>query len=245
MKGVAGTARDGARRTEEDRVTVNSDPSGVVLGMRRHAGRLSTVLAVLTLAVSAAACGGGSSDDDNKATGASGSTGAAAASSDEKVTIRYLDEQAEDAKAEAEKKKDVQAFNDSHPNIQVKRESMSPDDIRKIINTRLGSNNPPDIVTYGTGAGFGGVLAKNKLIAPIDDAYQKYGWKIYDWAKERGNYGGKLYAVPDQVEQLGIYYNKEIFKDLGVNDEPKTLEDLEKVADAAKAKGIIPMAFGD
>jgi raffinose/stachyose/melibiose transport system substrate-binding protein len=160
------------------------------------------------------------------------------------VTIRYLDEQAEDAPNEAAKKKEVEAFNASHPNIEVKREALAPDDIVKIINARLGSNNPPDVFTYGTGAGFGGVLAKNGLISPIDDAYEKYGWKSYDWAKERGNYGGKVYAVPDQVEELGIYYNKDLFAEWGV-EEPKTLEELTAIADKAKENDIIPFAFGD
>jgi raffinose/stachyose/melibiose transport system substrate-binding protein len=88
------------------------------------------------------------------------------------------------------------------------------------------------------------VLAKNGLISPIDDAYEKYGWKSYDWAKERGNYGGKVYAVPDQVEELGIYYNKQLFEEWGV-EEPTTLEELEAIAEKAKENDIIPFAFGD
>jgi raffinose/stachyose/melibiose transport system substrate-binding protein len=221
---------------------------------RRAAARVSTVLAVAALAFTAAACGGGDDEaaDDAGATtaAAAGSTAAGAttaedaAASGEPVTIRYLDEQAEDAPNEAAKKKEVDAFNKSHPNIKVERESLAPDDIVKVINARLGSNNPPDVFTYGTGAGFGGVLAKNGLISPIDDAYEKYGWKSYDWAKERGNYGGKVYAVPDQVEELGIYYNKQLFEEWGV-EEPTTLEELEAIAEKAKENDIIPFAFGD
>jgi raffinose/stachyose/melibiose transport system substrate-binding protein len=127
----------------------------------------------------------------------------------------------------------------------VRREALEGDQLRIVINTRLGGNNAPDLVQYDTGPGFGGVLAKNGLLQPIDDAYEQYGWEVFDWAKARATYGGKVYGVPEQVEELGIYYNKDLFAELGFAEEPRTLEDLTAIADAAKAKNVVPFAFGD
>jgi raffinose/stachyose/melibiose transport system substrate-binding protein len=162
----------------------------------------------------------------------------------EPVEISFLTGRAEEAATEAEFKKDVEEFEKAHPGIKVKREALESDQLRTVLNTRLGGNNAPDLITSDTGPGFGGVLAKNGLIQPIDDAYEKYGWDIFEWAKQRTNYGGKIYGVPDQVEELGIYYNKDLFTAWGV-EEPKTLEELTAIADKAKEDDIVPFAFGD
>ena len=88
------------------------------------------------------------------------------------------------------------------------------------------------------------MLAKSNLVAPLDDAYEKYKWNIYPWAKARATYGGKTYAVPTQVEEVGIFYNKDVFSKLGAQP-PKTVDELMAIADKAKAQKLIPLAYGD
>src|SRR5919206_55213 len=90
--------------------------------------------------------------------------------------------------------------------------ASSPATIRStVVKTRLASNEGPDVFGYDTGPGFGGVLAKAGLVLPLTKAYKKYHWRIYPWAKLRATYGGVTYGVPDQVEEVGIYYNKDLF----------------------------------
>jgi raffinose/stachyose/melibiose transport system substrate-binding protein len=50
--------------------------------------------------------------------------------------------------------------------------------------------------------------------------------------------------VPDQVEQVGIFYNKDLFAQHGIR-EPQSLTDLDAAAATLKAAGVIPFAFGD
>jgi raffinose/stachyose/melibiose transport system substrate-binding protein len=185
------------------------------------------VAAVAALAVSA--CGG---NDDG-----SGGSG-------KKTTITLLVGQQESTRLEAAARDLIDGYNESQDKIEVKRESLPPDQIRTVIKTRLNSNNGPDVFSYDTGPGFGGVLAKAGLVAPLDSAYDKYGWKIYDWARARATYGGKTYGVPEQVEEVGIFYNKDLFEKMGV-EPPKTLEELEQIADKAKQQDITPLAFAN
>ena len=159
------------------------------------------------------------------------------------MTITYLVGIAEDPEIDQQAEAMIQEFNDTHPNIQVKREALENDQLRTIIQTRLGSGDV-DVFGYDTGPGFGGVLAKAGLVADMGPAYDKYGWGTFDWAKSRCTYSGVLSCMPGQVEELGIYYNKQMFADKGFS-EPTTLEELTTIMDAFKADGVTPLAFGD
>jgi raffinose/stachyose/melibiose transport system substrate-binding protein len=195
---------------------------------RSRIAPLALLLTTLIATALLAGCGGGDS---------SGGSG-------KKVTITLLTGQEESTRLEAQRKQLIQQFNDEHPNIEVKRESMDNDQLRTVLKTRLNSDNGPDVFSYDTGPGFGGVLAKAKLVEPLDSAYTKYKWPIYDWARQRATYGGTTFAIPDQVEEVGIFYNQDLFTKMGVQP-PKTVEEFQHIADVAKSQGIIPVAFAN
>src|SRR5829696_4283078 len=135
---------------------------------------------------------------------------------------------------------EVDRFEEQNPKYTVEREAIPPDDVRQVIQTRLRSEEPPDYFSYDTGPGFGGVLADAGLLRPLEKAYKQNGWEIYDWAKQRATYGGTTYGVPDQVEELIVYYNTDL-----VPEEPKTVDDLRAMADDLKGQGKVPFGFGD
>jgi raffinose/stachyose/melibiose transport system substrate-binding protein len=138
------------------------------------------------------------------------------------------------------RKLQVDGFNEQYPKYTLEREAIPGSDLHTILKTRLQSKNPPDVFTYGTGPGFGGVLADVGLLSPIEDAYKNDGWPIFDWAKQRATYGGTVYGVPIQVEEIIVYYNKNL-----VAERPQTLGELREIADEVKGRGKIPFAFGD
>ena len=160
------------------------------------------------------------------------------------VTITYLVGIAEDPEIDKQAEAMIQEFNDTHPNIQVKREALENDQLRTIIQTRLGSGDV-DVFGYDTGPGFGGVLAKAGLVADMGPAYEKYGWGTFDWAKSRCTYSGVLSCMPGQVEELGIYYNKKMFARQGLQRARDPRGPHARSMDAFKADGITPLAFGD
>jgi raffinose/stachyose/melibiose transport system substrate-binding protein len=134
----------------------------------------------------------------------------------------------------------VNRFEEQHPQYTLEREAIKSDEIRKVIQSRLRSDEPPDVFTYDTGPGFGGVLAEAGLLLPLEDAYQQRGWGIYEWAKQRATYNGTVYGVPDQVEEIIFYYNKDLMPEV-----PKTVDELRQIANELKGQGIIPFAFGN
>ena len=134
----------------------------------------------------------------------------------------------------------VDGFNEQYPKYSLEREAIPGDDLRTVLKTRLQSNEPPDVFTYGTGPGFGGVLAEVGLLKSLEGPYKQNGWDIFDWAKQRATYGGTVYGVPIQVEEIIVYYNKDL-----VPEKPQTLEDLRAIADEVKGQGKIPLGFGD
>ncbi|HEV2094460.1 MAG TPA: extracellular solute-binding protein [Rubrobacter sp.] len=134
----------------------------------------------------------------------------------------------------------VDGFNEQYPKYTLEREAIPGDDLRTTLKTRLQGDEPPDVFTYGTGPGFGGVLADVGLLKSLEGAYKQNDWTVFDWAKQRATYGGTVYGVPIQVEEIVVYYNKGL-----VPEAPKTVEDLRAIADDLKGQGKTPLGFGD
>lgn len=154
--------------------------------------------------------------------------------------VRFLTGTAETTSQEREQENLVTMFEEKYPRYDMEREAIPGEDMRTVLKTRLQGGEPPDVFTYGTGPGFGGVLADVGLLSPMGAAYKKNGWKVFDWAKQRATYGGAVYGFPSQVEEIIVYYNKDL-----VPEKPRTLEDLRAIADEVKGRGKIPFAFGD
>src|ERR671920_657533 len=70
----------------------------------------------------------------------------------------------------------------------VKFQTNAEETTNQEMQTTLQSEDPPDIVSYDTGPGLGGVLADAGLLLPLEDAYLQRGWDIYEWAKQRATY---------------------------------------------------------
>jgi ABC-type glycerol-3-phosphate transport system substrate-binding protein len=56
---------------------------------------------------------------------------------------------------------------------------------------------------------------------------------------------GDIYAVPNDEGSYALYYNKALFKKAGVARPPRTYKELLADCTKFKAKGILPLAYGD
>ncbi|MGW6513850.1 extracellular solute-binding protein, partial [Streptomyces niveus] len=73
-------------------------------------------------------------------------------------------------------------------------------------------------------------------LAPLDGtAALKDEKDFVPQAAASTKYDGKTYAVPQVIDSLGIFYNKKLFKDAGV-EVPKTIDELKTVSKAIKDK---------
>jgi raffinose/stachyose/melibiose transport system substrate-binding protein len=137
----------------------------------------------------------------------------------------------------------VDGFNASQDAYQLQvefRNSVDSD-----IQVALAANQGPDIV-YGSGPAFVAPYAASSKLVSMDAYSQKYGWKdrILDPIYQSGTVGGKLYALPNSLNTLGIFYNKAVLRKYG-SDVPKTIEDLEATMDKVKADGLYPSVTGN
>jgi raffinose/stachyose/melibiose transport system substrate-binding protein len=176
---------------------------------------------------------------------AAASTAGQSAAPAEPVTIHWLTHNpSETAASEEAALSWVKQYQDEHPGVTIERESVTGEVLKTIATTRLQSGDV-DLISYGIGPTFAGLLYDSGLLAPVDDAYAKYGWPIYDWAKLQTQSGGVTYGVPDQIEGIGLFYNADLLAELGFTAPPKTMDEFKAMAAAAKAKDLIPIAFGN
>ncbi len=108
--------------------------------------------------------------------------------------------------------------------------------------TALAGGAGPDIVVT-PGPSLSMELGKAGQILALDAYAAKYGWdkSFSPWAIDLGKVGGKLVALPDEVETLMLYYNKSLFTDQGWTP-PKTLDEMMTLAKTIKDAKIIPFA---
>ena len=174
-----------------------------------------------------------------------GCTGGGSAGSDDGAanSIKYLIEEPEDATALKALKNHVGEF-EKDSGVEVKISTLPLDTMRTLLQSQLRSGEGPDVFAWGSGPGFGGALAEAGLVKDLTASYEKNEWDVYDFAKERVTVDGKIYGVPGEMESIGLFYNKETFAELGLQ-EPKSLGDLEAAASAIRKSGKIPMAVGD
>ncbi len=158
-------------------------------------------------------------------------------------TLRWLIEEPEDAAALKALKDHVATF-EKESGIKVQTNTLPFENMRTILQTQLRSGEGPDVFNWGSGPSFGGALAEAGLVLDLTEAYEKRGWEVFDFAKERVTVNGKLYSIPGEAETIGVFYNKKIFSELGL-EQPQNLADLRAAADAVKKSGRIPLAVGD
>ena len=190
-----------------------------------------TALAIATLVAAATAL-----------TGCTGGVASSAGDGDSN-SITYLIGQPDVPENVEKIRQEIAGFEQS-TGITVQLDVLPTDQLRTVLQTQLRSGSGPDVFGYDTGPGFAGVLADAGLLYDLTDAYAQHGWQIYDWAKQRVTFDGRVLGVPGQVETLGIFYNKDLFAQHGIA-EPANLAELDAAAAKLKAAGVIPITFGD
>jgi len=200
--------------------------------MRLTTSRALVTAAALLLGLSG--CTGGAPSSSSPASEGGGDDGA----------IRYLIEQPEDPATLKLLKTHLGDFEKQNPGTKVTLEAMPSENMRTVLQTQLRSGEGPDVFSWGSGPGYAGALAKAGLLYDLTSAYETNKWPVYDFAKERVTFDGKIVGVPGEMETIGLFYNKDMFAAAGVA-EPKNLAELEAAAGKFKDQKKIPIAVND
>ncbi len=135
----------------------------------------------------------------------------------------------------------IEAFNKKHPDIKVEFKPSKNTEYNTLLNTALQSGEGPDIIhlrPYASGI----ALADGGYIEPLDGLK---GLEVFPKASLAASKGtdGKQYGVPLNMSTTQVFYNKKIFRDLGLK-EPKTWDEFIALNETIKDNGITPIALG-
>ena len=127
----------------------------------------------------------------------------------------------------------IDSFEKEHPEIKVEKVLASGDDRTAFWRTMLNSGEFPDIVVEASN------LASMDVFAEVPgDVQELFNPDLLI------EYGGKVTTIPASVQYKGqCYYNKAIFKELGL-EEPKTWDEFQKVCQTIKDAGKVPLMCG-
>ncbi|MFJ8665685.1 extracellular solute-binding protein [Streptomyces sp. NPDC093600] len=188
--------------------------------MRR--GIAATAL-VAALGVTLAACG---SDD--------GGTGGTKGSGELSGTVTWWDTSNVGSEDKVFKKL-AEGFTKKHPKVSVKYVNVPFGEAQnKFKNAAQSGSGAPDVIR--SEVAWTPEFADLGYLAPLDGtAALKNEGDFLEQAAASTKYNGKTYAVPQVIDSMGIFYNKKIFKDAGV-EPPKTIDELKTVATKIKEK---------
>lgn len=137
-------------------------------------------------------------------------------------------------------------FEKLHPGVTVNIQQTSDQAYKDKIKVLASSSSIPDI--YFTWAGS---YAKQFIDAGLATDLTSqigpgtvWGKTLAPSAVKAGEYGGKYYGIPIDLDAKFMLYNKKIFADNGLKV-PTTLADLLGTCKTLNAKGVDPIAFGN
>lgn len=157
---------------------------------------------------------------------------AGTASAEEKTTIRMTYWNSEDT---------VQAMLDylaeAVPEVEIEFQFIDNSNYDTIVDTQLSAEEGPDIICESPGSAL--KHARLGYLEPLNDLGAKYsdaGTSVY-------SYEGDTYALPGISWFEGIYFNKALFEENGI-ELPKTFEEYIDVCKQFQELGITPLAAG-
>lgn len=141
----------------------------------------------------------------------------------------------------------IAEFNSSQDLYTVK--GLSVPDMQKVI-VALSSGNGPDITdNFSSNTAS---YAEKGILEPLDDYIAKDNYDLSDFvqgALKSGQYNGKQYALPINVNFYMMFYNKKMFADAGIANPPTTaselLDDAIKLTKVNDDKTLQVMGFPD
>lgn len=167
-----------------------------------------------------------------------GAKPAATPAADQKITITFTNWVGSEEGTREPLKAVIAQFEKENPNIKIDAKTIPVSDTMKQLVIMASAGNAPDVAqVQGDGVI---TLAASNFLEPVDALIPaKYLNDIpkglYDSA---GLYNGKHYAIPWTPNENGFWYNKKLMKAAGLdpNKPPKTMEELDKAVQQAKAK---------
>lgn len=122
----------------------------------------------------------------------------------------------------------VKKFEEANPGIKLNLEVVSWNDVYTVVSTRISNSNPPDILNIDVFANY----ASEGLLMPVTDYCPE---ELYDdffpAFMQNSVVDGVVYAVPDLASARALFYNVDMFEEVGI-EVPQTWAELEDACQA-------------
>ncbi len=205
------------------------------------------VIVAVGLAASLAGCSGGKQVDQPEQTTAEKEASAdetTAASGEGEITFTFAEHIANIEQQAPQVYAVVQEYMKRHPNIKIELSGAGADDHTRNIQMAAQSNTLPDlfwirqpVAIEMANAGYLADLTEDIITdKELVDSFLPH---ILDSL----TIDGKLYGIPCELQSNGLWVNKAILDEYGL-EMPVTYEDLLNCATVLKENGIIPIAQG-
>ncbi|GHJ39215.1 extracellular solute-binding protein [Streptomyces sp. TS71-3] len=133
------------------------------------------------------------------------------------------------------------SWNDAHPDQKFDVQAFANDPYKQKIRTAVGAGQAPTLI-YGWGGGVLESYVRAKAVEDLSDlaADAEVKGRFLSSVANGGKVGGKTYALPNNgIKPVMIYYNKELFAQIGA-EPPKTWDELMSQVDDFKQAKIAP-----
>jgi raffinose/stachyose/melibiose transport system substrate-binding protein len=197
--------------------------------MLKGAGRVRAALAAVVLAVAVGACGSGTSDDSGGSSGGGENTLTLKGITDNQKSWQEL----------------IAAYKKENPDVTIKATFAPTDQLQTALRAQLGAGGAPDLFVVWPGNGSAmsvKQLAPSGLLADLSDQ----GWvkSIPESTQPLLGVDDKTYMWSPSTTPIGVIYNKQVYKDAGIDTLPKTYEEFLAACEKLKKAGKIPIALG-
>ncbi|WP_068787344.1 ABC transporter substrate-binding protein [Paenibacillus phocaensis] len=138
----------------------------------------------------------------------------------------------------------VAQFQEKHPNVKVNFEGMDQTVHREQkLKSEMVTGTPPDMFVLFGGAEIEPYVRSNRLM-DLTEFVEKNGLKQEFQDLHLWTFDQHIYGLPIEGNAEPLFYNKEIFDELGL-EPPRTLEDLNHAVRVLTDHGITPFALGN
>lgn len=132
------------------------------------------------------------------------------------------------------------AFNEKYPNIQINFDPTNPPEYNAVLRTQLEGGTAPDLFylrSFSTSRQLfeEGFLESLEGLPGLEENFSEAA--LAAWSTE----AGETYGVPFIAVSHGVYYNQDLFEELGLSV-PTTWGELMETAQAIQDAGYIPFA---
>ena len=197
---------------------------------------LSVAMSALIMSSALAGCGGSGSSGSSGSSGAASAAQSAAGSQKLEIsfwTLSTRQKAVDDA---------ISQFEAKNPNITVKASYASTDGQKQNLKVAASSSTLPSM-WFNWGGCLGGYYSDNDLTYDLTQYSKDNNWdkKFQSAALKLCTRDDKITGYPTSLNEVGVFYRKDIFKKYNVNV-PKTFDEFEQACATLKKNGVTPMS---